>query len=260
MSNARTTIFDSAPGGRALAGTGAPAWSRLRTQLHVWLHGALPQLCALCAAPAGPRLLCAACADALPRIGKVCPGCALPTPEGRACAACRERPPPWRHAVAAFAYAYPLDRLLHALKYRGATAYAPLFAGALVERLLHDAPTPPDALVALPLSPARQRDRGYNQAIEIARPLARTLGLPLVTGLRRTRDTPPLAGLPWRERQRLVNHAFAADPCVAGRAVALVDDVLTTGATLRAATRALHAAGAASVDVWVVARTLPPSS
>lgn len=256
MSNARTPIFDSASAGTAAAS----ARRGLRARLDAWLHGALPQLCALCAAPAGSRLLCTACADGLPRIGAVCPGCALPTPEGRACAGCRERPPPWRHAVAAFAYAHPLDRLLHALKYRGATAYAPLFAGALVERLLHDARSPPHAIVALPLSPARQRERGYNQAIEIARPLARTLGLPLVAGLRRTRDTPPLANLPWRERQRLVSHAFAAEPCVAGRAIALVDDVLTTGATLRAATRALQEGGAATVDVWVVARTLPPSS
>lgn len=229
----------------------------MRLRLQAWVHGALPQLCALCAMPAGAHLLCAACSASLPRIGAVCPGCALPTPAGRTCAACRQLAPPWRHAVAAFAYAYPLDRLLHALKYRGALAYAPLFAGALADRL--QARPLPQAIVALPLSAARQRERGYNQAIEIARPLARALGVPLMDGLQRTRDTPPLAGLSLRERQRIVNNAFAPQACVSGRALALVDDVLTTGATLRAATRALRAGGATSVEVWVVARTLPPS-
>lgn len=220
------------------------------------LHDALPQLCTLCTAPSGRRLLCAACERALPRLGPACPLCALPSIDGDGCAACSVRPPPWTHALAAFAYAYPLDRLLHALKYRGALAYAPIFADALARQVR----VRPEAIVALPLAAKRQRERGYNQALEIARPLARSLDVPLVAALSRARETLPLAALPWRERSRSVRGAFVARAPMQGRTVALVDDVLTTGATLRAATLALLAGGAARVDVWVVARTLPPSS
>lgn len=166
------------------------------------------------------------------------------------------RPPPWTLAHAAFAYAYPLDRLLHALKYRGALAYAPLLAHAVARGV----PARPDVIVALPLSHARQRERGYNQAQEIARPLSAVLRVPLFAGLARARDTPALAGLPWRDRQRSVDGAFVANAPLHGQHVALVDDVLTTGATLGAATRALLAGGAARVDVWIVARTLPPTA
>lgn len=253
MSNPWRMKFDRIAGRIAPAPAAPPTRTGPRRAL---LHDALPQLCALCTAPSGRSLLCAACERSLPRLGPACPLCALPSIDGEACTACSLRPPPWTRALAAFAYAYPLDRLLHALKYRGALAYAPVFADALARqvRLL------PEAIVALPLSTRRQRERGYNQALEIARPLARSLGVPLVGALSRVRETLPLAVLPWRERSRIVRGAFVASARVEGRSVALVDDVLTTGATLRAATLALLAGGAARVDVWVVARTLPPSS
>lgn len=219
------------------------------------LRRALPQLCTLCAAPCGHELLCSPCTRALPALHGACPRCALPGVRGRTCVRCAARPPPWTLACAAFAYAYPLDRLVHALKYRGALAYAPLLAQELARAVT----TAPDVVVAVPLSPARQRTRGYNQALEIARPLAAHLRLPLFAALVRSRDTPALAALPWRERRRSMAGAFAANAPLHGQHVALVDDVLTTGATLGAATRALLAGGASRVDVWVVARTLPPS-
>jgi len=245
------------PPGATIVRSGPAATSRACPHpRRALLHDALPQLCTLCAAPSERRLLCAACEQALPRLGPACPLCALPSIDVDPCAACSTRPPPWTHAFAAFAYAYPLDRLLHALKYRGAVAYAPLFAEALAGQVR----LRPDAIAAVPLSARRQRERGYNQALEIARPLARRLDVPLVAALSRVRETLPLAALPWRERSRSVRGAFLASAPVQGRTIALVDDVLTTGATLRAATLALLAGGAARVDVWVVARTLPPSS
>ena len=141
------------------------------------------------------------------------------------------------------------------MKYGGALAYADYFAGALARGIT----VWPDVLVALPLAPARQRQRGFNQAQEIARRLARLGSVPAVTGLVRTRDTPAQAALPWKERGRNVRNAFAALPAVAGRRIAIVDDVMTTGATLIAAASAARRAGARSVEVFVVARTLPPA-
>lgn len=271
MSNPPAVIFDSAvwaalrdrAAGQlraVLRDAGSRVGSVVHRTLAGALPGALPQHCALCAVACGATLLCADCRAGLPRLAAACRRCALPVDGGAVCAACCARPPPWARAIAPYAYAYPVDRLLHALKYRGVVAYAPLFADALLD-CVDDLP---DAVVAMPLSPARQRERGYNQAAEIARPLARHLRLPLLAGLARVRDTPALAALPWRERRRSMQDAFVPTPMptpvVRGMHVALVDDVLTTGATLRAATLALQAGGATRVDAWVVARTLRPSS
>jgi ComF family protein len=217
----------------------------------------LPQCCALCVAPCGNGLVCDACASGLPRVVEACPLCALPAPDGAVCGACLARPPPFDATIAAYVYAFPLDRLLQAYKYGGRLAYADFFAAGLARRAA--ARTPPDAIVALPLSPARQRERGFDQAREVARRVARLMALPLASALTRTRDTPAQAALPWRDRTRNVRNAFAADRSVAGLRVALVDDVMTTGATLAAAADALRHAEAAGVEAWVIARTLPPS-
>ena len=219
------------------------------------LRSALPQHCALCAASCADALICPGCDAALPRLGPACPSCALPALTGAICGRCMKQPPPFAAAHAAFAYAFPLDRLLQAMKYGGALAYADFFATALARVI----DTWPDLLVALPLAPARQRERGFNQAQEIARRLARLGPAPVAAGLVRTRDTPAQAALPWKERGRNVRNAFAALPIVAGKRIAIVDDVMTTGATLAAATTAARRAGALSVEVWVVARTLPPA-
>lgn len=234
MSNFTAALFDSILEGTRAAG-------RL-----------LPQHCALCAVPCADALVCAQCDRALPRLGPACPRCAMPMHGGALCGKCLARPPPWDRASAAFAYAFPLDRLVVAMKYRGVFAYADFLAHALWQSITHA----PDIVVALPLAPARQRARGFNQAAEIARRVAARMRLPLVAGLARIRDTPAQAALPWRERGRNVRGAFAASPVVAGKRIAIVDDVLTTGATLRDAARAATAGGASSIEVWVVARTL----
>jgi ComF family protein len=112
----------------------------------------------------------------------------------------------------------------------------------------------------MPLAPARQRARGFNQAHEIGVRTARALGLPLVSALTRTTHGAPQAALRWSERARNVRGAFACRADVAGSAVAVVDDVMTTGATLAEAAATLRRAGAARVEAWVVARTLPPAA
>jgi len=222
---------------------------------------ALPQSCALCAAPCGSALVCAACCAGLPRIASACPLCALPAPGAAVCGTCLARPPPFAAAFAAFAYAFPLDRLLHAFKYGGRLAHADFFAEALSASVAQrPAGKPwPDALVALPLAPARQRARGFDQAAEIARRVARITGVTMAPGLHRTRDTPAQAALPWKERAKNVRGAFAADSSLGGQRIAIVDDVMTTGATLVSAADAVLRAGALNVEAWAVARTLPPA-
>lgn len=251
LSNIAAEKFNSRDGPRL------PAWLLMARVC----QRALPQQCAFCAAPCGGLLVCAACCEALPRIDSACPLCALPAPGGAVCGACLARPPLFAAAFAAFAYAFPLDRLLQAFKYGGQLSHADFLAEAMCERVARrPAGTPwPDALVALPLAPSRQRARGFDQATEIARRVARITGVTMTTGLRRTRDTPAQAALPWKDRAKNVRGAFAADSSLGGRRIAIVDDVMTTGATLAAAAGAVLRAGALGVEAWAVARTLPPT-
>jgi ComF family protein len=169
------------------------------------------------------------------------------------------RAPPFAAAIAAWTYAFPVDRLLQALKYGGVLALAEPLADELAcaVRRRHDSRA--DAIVALPLSPARQRQRGFNQAHEIARRVSARLNIPLLCGLARIRDSPPQATLAWTARTDNVRHAFTGHASLRSRHVAIVDDVMTTGATLAAAATAARQAGATAVEVWVVARTLPPA-
>jgi len=222
---------------------------------------ALPQSCAFCAAPCGSSLVCATCSNALPRIAFACPRCALPAWNGAVCSACLLIPPPFAAAYAAFEYAFPLDRLLQAFKYGGRLALADFLAEALCAAVAHRPPNHPipDAVVALPLAPSRQRARGFDQATEIARRVARITGVPMATGLRRARDTPAQAALPWKDRAKNVRGAFVADSSLSGMRIAIVDDVMTTGATLASAASAALLAGALAVEAWAVARTLPPA-
>jgi len=251
LSNIPSAKFDKCGGVRP------SAWQ----QLAKICQQALPQSCAFCAAPCGNLQVCAACCESLPRIECACATCALPAHGRVVCGACLARPPPFAAAFAAFAYAFPLDRMLHAFKYGGRLSHADFLAEALSERIMRrPADTPwPEVLVALPLAPSRQRSRGFDQAAEIARRVARITGVPMITGLRRTRDTPAQAALPWQERAKNVRGAFAAEPSLGGRRIAIVDDVMTTGATLASAASAVLRAGALGVEVWAVARTLPPA-
>jgi ComF family protein len=154
--------------------------------------------------------------------------------------------------VAPLAWAFPVDALVTRFKYGGALHYGRslglLLAASVADRPVH-------AVLPVPLHPSRQAERGFNQARELARPAAAAAGAPLWPhGCRRVRDTVPQAGLSGTSRRRNPSGAFVASARVEGLDVAVVDDVLTTGATAVAVTAALRAAGAARVEIWAVAR------
>jgi ComF family protein len=218
----------------------------------------LPQACALCRAPSAAALLCADCIAALPALGPACPLCALPVDDAGPCAPCRRHGRAWQRAIGAWLYAFPVDRLVQQLKYGRHLALADALGAGLAAAVRCVGPPWPDAIVPLPLATARQRERGFNQSQLIAHTLARELRRPLVHGLVRVRDDGPQAALAGPRRVANIHGAFAARVALDGLHVAIVDDVMTTGATLAAATRAARDAGAARVDVHVVARTLPP--
>lgn len=213
------------------------------------------QPCLLCGAPSRHGIWCPACDAALPALDAApsCPRCALPTPDGSLCGRCLKRPPAFDRTVAAFAYAFPLDKLVQALKYGEQLALAKALAERLAARIAHR----PDLVLPMPLHPARLRARGYNQSLELARHLAGRLELPLLAdGAQRIRDTTPQSSLPWKARKRNVRNAFACGASLHGLHVAIVDDVMTSGATLDELARTLRRAGAQEISVWVVARTV----
>lgn len=252
LSNARETKFDIG------AARCAAHIARVADVARSVLRCALPQACVLCKAASADALVCAQCTRHMPTITEACPRCALASRDDLVCGSCLGKPPPFDAAIAAWRYAFPADRLLQTFKYAGTLALAEPFADAIAEAVAVRGAPLPELLVAMPLSARRQRERGFNHAHEIARRLSARVHIPLAHALRRTRDSPPQAGLTLRERTRNVRDAFDATLGLAGRTIAIVDDVMTTGATLGAAARAARKAGALRVEAWVVARTPPP--
>lgn len=220
-----------------------------------------PPCCGGCGAPLAAGLLCESCASLVERLGRPrCPRCALcfeAPGEDHECGGCLRRPPPFASATAPFVYGGPVADGVRALKY----GPRPERAGPLAELWRQEAGDLPevDVAVPVPLHPRRLRQRGFNQVVLLARPLLRARRIPLDTGsLRRHRQGPAQAGLHGRARREGARGDFVVPPArrgrVEGRRVLLLDDVLTTGATAGAATRALRKAGAADVHVAVFAR------
>ena len=207
--------------------------------------------CFLCRG-AAKHTLCAACDADLQRLEPPrCPRCALDSPHGEVCGRCLAELPHYDATIAALAYEFPADTLVHALKFRGELALAGFLGKLLGDRVQPDAV---DRVLPVPLSAARLQQRGYNHAAEIARHVAPgKLDLALCE---RSRDTPPQMELPFAERRRNVRGAFRCTRPLGGQRIAVVDDVMTTGATLNEIAAALKGAGAARVVNWVVTRTL----
>lgn len=216
----------------------------------------MPRRCVLCNASSGSLSVCPHCCADLPWLEPEIGGSGWPGVEERSGGASSNRPD---RLVAALAYEFPVDRMVTGAKFHGQLHFAQAL-GELLARALIAGRTPaelPQLLIPVPLHRRRLAGRGYNQALEIARPVARTLGLKLVpTACERIRPTAEQTGLSAAGRRRNLRGAFRARELCCGRSVAVLDDVMTTGSTLAAVVAAVRAAGALTVEAWAAARAL----
>ncbi len=231
--------------------------SRIRRAASAALDLVFPGRCVSCGREGS--LVCETCLDDATRLDQraVCRRCARPMRSAAMCARCAEDPPPLASLVAVFAFDGAVRAAVHALKYDGVRGLIPLL-GAEMMAAYGARRARPDAVVPVPLHRRRLRERGYNQAALLARPIAEALGAPVVPGLlERIIDTPrQVVATNEAERARQVAGAFLAGESARGRSVLLVDDVCTTASTLNSAARALRDAGAARVSALVLAREL----
>ena len=237
-----------------------------KNKVYIWLKN--KQSCLLCDETTDTALpLCTPCENQLPWLLEHCLRCALPMGlSGGVCADCLKRPPAFQLVHAPWIYGFPVDSLISHFKHRSNWPFgyllAELLGRSLQDRFEHGLARP-SALLPVPMTDTRQRQRGYNQATMLAQWLSRRLALPCHEHLLlRVQDTPAQQQLDAKARRRNVLQAFAlADPSqVEGLHLALVDDVLTTGATAQALARLLLRAGAVRVDIYCLARTPKPGS
>ncbi|WP_316366320.1 ComF family protein [Candidatus Thiodiazotropha sp. CDECU1] len=219
-----------------------------------------PRGCLLCGAKGDfPCHLCPACHNSLPFNHHACPCCALPLPAHVAsqqlCGRCIKRQPPYTKTIAALTYEPPVNRLIGMFKFHQKLHLAEPLAGLLMERL-GDQHERPEILVPVPLHPLRLRQRGFNQSVELTRILAKHYRLPYDWRLcRRIKATKTQSELSRQERRKNLVNAFQACAEVKDTHLVLVDDVITTGATVTELSKVLKKAGAKRIDVWAVART-----
>jgi ComF family protein len=229
----------------------------IKNNLSSWL----PQSCVLCGQNAQHHALCPACIQDLPRLSAhTCGQCGLPLDvtaiPGR-CGHCQHEPPPYDRVISRFAYAKPVSQLVARLKFHDQLPLARLF-GELLALAILSADSPVQAVLPVPLHSKRLRHRGFNQALEIARPLARTLGLPIVNDvIVRCRDTLPQAEQAAVQRERNIRSAFKLTKSLGYKRIAIVDDVMTSGHTVGEIAKLLRRGGAEQVEVWCVARAWP---
>ena len=220
----------------------------------ILLDGLFPRRCVFCATKLNGGWWCASCADDLPKINCQCPSCGIPLSSTRTCGRCQTRRPQFDLTIAPLTYATPLTGLIHRFKYRAQLA----LTEPLAELFLATARLPglaPEALIPVPLHPNRLRRRGYNQAAELARAIANRLDLPTADHLAlRKQATTAQADLPLAQRSSNVRGVFAVHKPMPCSRMAIVDDVMTSGATVNELARMLRAAGAEWIEVWVLCR------
>jgi len=218
-----------------------------------------PGVCTLCGDLCRTALdLCDACHADLPFQSGVCRHCGISLPEAGTCGPCLGKEHAYRNVVSLFDYRPPVDALILGLKYRGKLSYARLLGQLLAENLLRrEEEDLPEVIIPVPLHPRRLQERGYNQALEIARPLARKLRIPIdYRACQRHRMTAAQSTLTASERQQNVRGVFSVAPGFKKKHIAIVDDVMTTGYTAAALAQQLRNCGNPSIEVWVCARAV----
>ena len=246
LSNFLNFLFDRSPGNSP---------GSVAAHIHACLTAPTSGCCLLCSAHTlATQNFCSGCRTDLPWLPATrCLRCAHPLPAAGICGRCLADPPYYDAVIASCRYDFPVSGLIQAYKYGGRLAIGSALAGLWpVHQLPH-----PDRIIPMPLAAQRLRERGFNQALELARVLGRTLGAPVdALSCVKTRETPPQTRLPWKERRKNIRGAFVVQENLQGAHVLVVDDVLTTGATLHELARSLKRAGAATVTGCVVARTV----
>lgn len=215
----------------------------------------LPDHCVLCKRAASSGGYCPDCSAALARHDKQCRLCGVPIVVEGVCGSCQHSPPDIVETIAPFEYIFSVRDDVHQLKYHGKLACGRDLGMLLARELRGRASSLPDVLVPVPLHWKRRFRRGFNQSLEIARPVSRELGIPIRTDLiERCIHTPPQVGLPLAMRRRNMRGVFR---CTGNRmpgTAAIIDDVITSGSTTLEAARCLRSAGVARVAVWALAR------
>ena len=224
--------------------------------IHAWL---MPPLCVLCgeSGDAGQDL-CAACRAELPYNTSACVRCALPLPTTHSdliCGACQQQAPDYDRSHSLLRYAPPADQLIQRLKFNARLPLARVLGELMAVQLAQRLRAWPQRIIPVPLHRARLRERGFNQALEIARPIARALHIPLdYRSCERMRHTSVQSLLPAAARHKNIKGAFRVTRPIQARHVAIVDDVMTTGHTVQEFAATLRKSGVEQIDVWVVAR------
>ncbi len=223
-----------------------------------WL---LPVFCLFCHQPSEDELLCNDCWKELPWQSFSCHKCGqmLPTVDARICGQCLKTPPIYDNTICIFHYQNPIDKLILGLKFSEKLIYAKLL-GELMYQILsqyYQTQPKPDCIIPVPLHHARLKERGYNQALEIARPIAKKFKIPLaITQCQRILATAPQSSmLSIEARAKNIKRAFWVDVPLPWRHVVIFDDVVTTGHTVTALASTLKKAGVDRVDIWCCART-----
>lgn len=239
--------------GRQFGSAGKDVNQMIRTLVDNYLRPILPPRCGYCGADTPGLPICADCSADLPWNRCACPGCARPQSHPEPCGRCAARPAPYDRAWTAFELSAPVQQAIHGLKYRGRLIEAHTLGNLIAARL----PSRPDLILPVPLHRWRLIRRGYNQALELGRALSAATGIPLdARAAVRLRATEDQIGKSAAQRRQNVKGAFRITRDLSGLRIALLDDVMTTGATLGELATACRKAGAARIEAWALARTL----
>lgn len=219
-------------------------------------HWLMPAVCVLCRQPSDRQQdLCQACLIELPILTQTCPRCA----NILRCHACLTNPPPFDRTFALWTYEPPIVQFISQLKFNQNLIYARLLGELLAEAVVtrwYNGQSLPDALIPMPLHPNRLKERGYNQALELARPLAKLAQIPLdFISCIRIKSTLPQSIIAAEQRKNNVKEAFRVTRPLTGLHLAVIDDVITTGYTMASLCHTLKMAGAAQIDVICCAKT-----